>query len=252
MREGATLVEGQRRQHREHRVDVIAVHGRFFPPVQVHVIHQFNAMPREARQQLFLKAIVDRLHDLVESLTHGGQLHRYRLAVDTQILRARRQFLLQRGHTNHEELVQIAGHDREEFHSLQQLVARVARFLKHAPLKLQQTQFPVHVERMIVQRDLGLGRCEWVRRRKRSRRHHRFGVRRFRRFRSRHSCLFSGHFCLFHGLFCRAGNVSVKVVPLPSRLSTLIVPSIRSTTCRTMESPSPVPPTSRDRARSTR
>jgi hypothetical protein len=48
------------------------------------------------------------------------------------------------------------------------------------------------------------------------------------------------------------GRVTVKVVPSPSRLSTRIVPPWRSTAWRTIDSPSPVPPVSRDRAVSTR
>ena len=49
-----------------------------------------------------------------------------------------------------------------------------------------------------------------------------------------------------------AGKDRTNVVPLPNLLSTLMVPSILSTTWRTMERPRPVPPTSRDRALSTR
>ena len=49
-----------------------------------------------------------------------------------------------------------------------------------------------------------------------------------------------------------AGNKIVNVDPRPNRLSTLIVPPILSTTCFTIDSPNPVPPTARDRALSTR
>src|ERR1039458_6089535 len=49
-----------------------------------------------------------------------------------------------------------------------------------------------------------------------------------------------------------AGGRSVKVEPLPNWLSTLTVPFMRSMICLTMESPRPVPPTSRERALSTR
>ena len=49
-----------------------------------------------------------------------------------------------------------------------------------------------------------------------------------------------------------AGNRIVNVVPRPSSLSTSIVPPWFSTTCFTIARPSPVPPVSRDRARSTR
>ena len=47
------------------------------------------------------------------------------------------------------------------------------------------------------------------------------------------------------------GRVTVKLEPLPSRLSTVIVPRMRSMTCLTMERPRPVPPTSRERVLST-
>ena len=49
-----------------------------------------------------------------------------------------------------------------------------------------------------------------------------------------------------------AGNEISNVVPRPSSLSTSIVPPWFSTTCFTIASPSPVPPVSLERARSTR
>ena len=49
-----------------------------------------------------------------------------------------------------------------------------------------------------------------------------------------------------------AGSNNVKVEPLPNWLSTLTVPFMRSMMCLTMERPKPVPPTSRERALSTR
>jgi hypothetical protein len=53
------------------------------------------------------------------------------------------------------------------------------------------------------------------------------------------------------GIFAE-GSTTVNVLPLPSWLSTVTVPFMRSITCFTIESPSPVPPTWRDRALSTR
>jgi hypothetical protein len=48
------------------------------------------------------------------------------------------------------------------------------------------------------------------------------------------------------------GRRMVNVEPFPSALSTSIFPPMRSTTCLTMERPRPVPPTSLERALSTR
>jgi exopolyphosphatase / guanosine-5'-triphosphate,3'-diphosphate pyrophosphatase len=48
------------------------------------------------------------------------------------------------------------------------------------------------------------------------------------------------------------GSVKVKAAPLPSSLSTDTAPPMASTRCLTMERPSPVPPTSRERPESTR
>ena len=52
--------------------------------------------------------------------------------------------------------------------------------------------------------------------------------------------------------FAAAGRRTWNVVPLPTWLSTVTVPFILSTTCFTIESPRPVPPTWRERALSTR
>ena len=62
------------------------------------------------------------------------------------------QLLVQRGDSDHEELVQIRAHDGQELGPLQQLVVLVLRLLQHALLKLQQAQFAIVVERRIVQR----------------------------------------------------------------------------------------------------
>src|SRR4051794_13957735 len=48
------------------------------------------------------------------------------------------------------------------------------------------------------------------------------------------------------------GRVNMKVVPRPRSLSTDTLPPIVSTRCFTIDSPSPVPPTSRERPESTR
>ena len=48
------------------------------------------------------------------------------------------------------------------------------------------------------------------------------------------------------------GNLTVKVVPTPTSLATPTSPPYRPTICLTMDSPSPVPPSSRLRPLSTR
>jgi hypothetical protein len=48
------------------------------------------------------------------------------------------------------------------------------------------------------------------------------------------------------------GSRTVNVVPLPGSLEMPMLPSNSWTRCLTIESPRPVPPTSRERARSTR
>ena len=52
--------------------------------------------------------------------------------------------------------------------------------------------------------------------------------------------------------FVISGSSMMKVDPLFSSLSARISPSCRSTICRTMDRPRPVPPVSRERALSTR
>lgn len=54
------------------------------------------------------------------------------------------------------------------------------------------------------------------------------------------------------GAESHSGNVNQKVEPKPTRLSTPTSPPMASTKCFTIESPSPVPPMSRERPESTR
>ncbi len=240
MRERPSRVERQRRQHGENGFGVVTVHGLALPVIERGVVRNHDPVLRQFRQELILETVVDLRHQLIHAGMYRFQLLRRRLPVDAEVGPARRQLLFQRRHPHHEKLVQIGAHDGNELHPLQQLVVRVSRLFEHTPLKLQQAQFAVHVKRRFPQYGQRLRRFG--------------GWRVFRGRRSTPGRFFS--FChsakTFSVAVRTAGRIMVNVEPLPSRLSTLIVPSIRSTTCLTIESPRPVPPTSRERARSTR
>ena len=57
---------------------------------------------------------------------------------------------------------------------------------------------------------------------------------------------------LVKAIYAAVGKIIVKVVPFPTRLSTVILPRCDSTTALTIERPSPVPPYARERDFSTR
>src|SRR5947209_3144682 len=61
----------------------------------------------------------------------------------------------------------------------------------------------------------------------------------------------AGGFFVEAVVYSTAGKTRVKAEPLPKVLSTATAPDIFSQMCFTMDSPSPVPPVSRDRALST-
>ena len=67
------------------------------------------------------------------------------LSVDAQIRTAGAEFLLERGKAHHEKLIDIGRDDGEEFDTLEEFIAPVARFFEHALLEFEQTDFAVDV-----------------------------------------------------------------------------------------------------------
>ncbi len=59
--------------------------------------------------------------------------------------------LLQPGHANLEELVEVAGEDQQELQPFQQRIGLVQRLLQHADIELQLGKLAVDVQRAVIQ-----------------------------------------------------------------------------------------------------
>src|ERR1019366_8891815 len=131
-----------------------------------------------------------------------------------------------------EELVEVVREDRQELHPLEQRCPRIAGFVQHATVELQPRKFAVQVERRIAQVDsrwrLGL---LWIR----------HGHPQVRETPSGSAVS-----------LLASGNQHRITVPRCNSLSASTYPPCASTKCRTIARPSPVPPSSRERAGSTR
>ena len=77
---------------------------------------------------------------------------------DGAVERVGNRFLLQHGDADHEKLVEIGEQDGEKLDALDQRIRRVLRFLQHAPLESEQTQFAIKVQSGIVRRRRWIGR----------------------------------------------------------------------------------------------
>ena len=75
---------------------------------------------------MLLEAIVHLLQQSADARADRAELLCDRLAVDTQILIARPQLLLERGVAHHEEFVEVGADNGEKLHAFEQLVPLVA------------------------------------------------------------------------------------------------------------------------------
>ena len=96
-----------------------------------------DAFRREQRAHALAEATLLRLHQLVGPRGDGREhLHRDE-AVELRRLIAGADTALQRGHADHEELVEVRAEDCEELHPLEQGHAGVLRLLEHAAVELE-------------------------------------------------------------------------------------------------------------------
>ena len=81
------------------------------------------------------------------------ELLRRRHLVRPRVQHARFELVQKASHADHEKFVEVGPENGQEFDAFEQRIGRVLRLFEHAPLEFQQTQFAVHVQRRVVERD---------------------------------------------------------------------------------------------------
>ena len=155
MRERVRRIDRERRDDRkdlrlEIRIEVFAFAARQF------VVVPMNHDPvfRECGQHVTHQATGVLVNHRADGFANGLKLLRWRQAFQRGLQHACRDLLANTGDAHLEELIEIAGEDRKELHSLQQRRASIQRLMKDAPIELQPGEFPVQVEVRIAELDL--------------------------------------------------------------------------------------------------
>ena len=101
----------------------------------------------QSRQQIASGQIVEGDHELVASLSHGLQLQRRRESRQIDGCVGLCQRLLEAGHTNHEELVEVRRGDGDKLDALEQRRARVGGLLEDALIECEPRQLAIDEQR---------------------------------------------------------------------------------------------------------
>ena len=133
------------------------ISGGALPLVQILVLQNSNARLGERRHELSRKAALRFRQQLFHLAADRDQLRRRAHPVGTGLAGAGIGLSDQSGYPDHEEFVQVRAQDREELDTLQKRVVRVFRLLQDAALEREQCEFPVDVQRRLMEVD-GYGR----------------------------------------------------------------------------------------------
>ena len=152
--ERAAQAHGQRGEHREDLAAEAVVELRALAVVDVRAADDADAVLGERRPQLLVQAA--RLASVVPAhrCADGVDRLRRRATVLQRGLEPRLDLVVQAGHADHDELVEVRGDDRAELHPLEQRDARVLGELEHARVELQPRELAVEVELMALEVDL--------------------------------------------------------------------------------------------------
>ena len=121
-----------------------------FVDISEHIVIQLvdaqdaNPLLCQLRPQLLIPTRVLFFDELVGQAVEQLPLLDHRQAVGRGGVIAVFKLLQQSAHAHLEELVEIAGRDRQEFHPLQERIKRVLSFLQYAPIKIQPGFFAVN------------------------------------------------------------------------------------------------------------
>ena len=147
--EGPRGVDGERGERGQHLVAEVAREGGAGGRLEVAGAHQLEAALRERREDLAGEGGVELVHHRVRALGDPLQLLGGRHPGHVGRGVALGEGLLERRHPDHEELVEVAGHDAGELQPLEERVRGVAGLLEDAAVELEPGE-------LAVQEELGL------------------------------------------------------------------------------------------------
>ncbi len=150
VREGATGVERQRRQHREDLLLVVVLEGGALPGVEALEVDDVDPGRVELGPEV-AEARARRLHDAPGALLRDGQQLLRRVAVRGGLADAGLDLLPEAGDAHHEELAEDRPDDADELDALEEGVVRVASLVEHALEEVEHAELTIDVERRIAE-----------------------------------------------------------------------------------------------------
>ncbi len=151
MREGAARIEGERGEGREDLPLEVAAEQLPLFALEIVVGEHGQIGVAQRLDQVVLPAIHLR-GELGDQLPpDGGQLLRRGHPVGRGLQHPRFQLAAQSGDSNHEELVEVGGEDRQELDPLERRMPGIERLLQDAAVELDPAQLPVDVQGRVIE-----------------------------------------------------------------------------------------------------
>src|SRR5690606_13413685 len=130
-------------------------HPQGLPVGPLATAQKADLLPGQFGQEYGMENAVLAGHLLRREFADIGQYLKRLQAIRAGVLTGAGDLLLESGHADFEELVQIAGEDQQELQAFQQRVGLVQRLFQHPDIELQLGQLPVDVEFRGIQREYG-------------------------------------------------------------------------------------------------
>ena len=145
-------IERQRRQHRKDLALEVGFAESALLVGQLGVVEQANALIAQLGLNIVEPAAAMLIGQHVDGAADRDQLLGGRRAIGRAADHAGGDLLLDAGHADHKEFIEVGAEDREELDPLQQRVLLVKRLLQHAPVELQPAQLAVEIVRCFCER----------------------------------------------------------------------------------------------------
>jgi len=145
VREWVSRVEGQGGQGGQDLALEVPAQELDLLALELGVVEDPHLLSAQRGQELLVPAPARLVEHRLQLLAETRQLLRRRHAVGRRLEGACLELVAQAGDPDHEELVQVAGEDRQELDPLDRLLVRVQRLLEHAPVELEPAQLAIDV-----------------------------------------------------------------------------------------------------------
>ena len=152
-RKGMPRIDGQRRQHRKDGLPEIRARTAFDVPVEGLPIVDPDSVLIEQRKQISGQRFGRAGELLAHDLADPRELLARRQPVRTSLADPGLELLVEARDPDHEELVEVAIEDREEFHPLEKGPARVERFVQNALVESEPRNLAVEIQGRIFDVD---------------------------------------------------------------------------------------------------